>query len=222
MGEVSIQQFPEEISAQIKILTELEKKVNEAKELGDKAKQDSETLQGYVESRFLFIKHKGGDTKKIVEETQDVVKRIGLATESNSQALDLVYQYQDATQKAIEYLFSLGCVNFAATEAMINDINSIREGKTKLKGIVLSDEVKARLQTVAERLRQQQEIRKRQDRLEQKFLEETRTVSKRVDDAETMLKQQIYQGCREVYESMENEISSVTKTLGEQIAQARE
>ena len=165
---VTIEQFPSEIARQLMILSDLSQKVSDAQQAADKAKEKSDSLVGYSEKKIFGHVFKRGDTKKIVEETQGAVKENIDATTKNTEALELSFRYQEATMKAMEFLYGLGCLGVAENEAMIQQLSSISAGQKRLEGFKLTDDIKGKIIDVANRLKQQQDVLQRQNRLEGK------------------------------------------------------
>ena len=163
------QSFPQEIQNQFKSLERFREQVSKAQKLADAAMDGSETLVGYTEKKVFGIKYKSGDTKEIIESTQDLVKDIAYATAMNAKAQEESFKYQEATNNVMGLLFGMGCANLAANEAVVDEIIAIRDGKSKLGNFKLTDEIKDRIQEVVLRLKQQQDILQRQDRLEEKL-----------------------------------------------------
>ena len=201
------QNYPQEIQNQIQSLDKFREQVSKARKLADDAMDGSETLVGYTEKKVFGIKYKSGDTKEIIDSTQDLVKDIAYATAMNAKAQEESFKYQEATNKVMGLLFGMGCANLAANEAVVDEIIAIRDGKSKLGNFKLTDEIKDRIQEVVLRLKQQQDILQRQDRLEEKL--RTSIIQTKEDIATALNEAKMFTsiGMKEVNNKTETAIS---------------
>lgn len=161
----NLKQLPKVISSRAKLLNELQNKVVEANKAADEASRKAEEMGGYKEKSFLGIKFRTGNTKDIVNNNLDVTKENSRALKLNADALALTNQFQQELTKACEFLFYLGCYNIAANESMIASLN--KQLKGNVDGVVLSDEVKEQFRNVVKRLKSQQDVLYRQQKLEE-------------------------------------------------------
>lgn len=159
-----LKQLPKVISSRAKLLKELQNKVKEANKAADEASRKAEEMGGYKEKSFLGIKFRTGNTKDIVNNNLDVTKENSRALKLNADASALTNQFQQELTKACEFLFYLGCYNIAANESMITSLN--KQLKGNVDGVVLSDEVKEQFRNVVKRLKSQQDVLYRQQKLE--------------------------------------------------------
>lgn len=138
-------------------LVDFEKRVEDAKSLSRSAKDDAKNMCGYKEGKFLGIPYKKGNEKEIIEGTQAVVKGLANAQEASTEALGLSFEFEKELAKFEEFLFGLGCYNVAQNESLIDDLESaVKEGR--IDRHILSEQVKARIIAVANRLKDQQNI----------------------------------------------------------------
>lgn len=174
--------LPEEIQKQINILTELESKKNNAQTLATNAKNSADNMKSYVTKKFLGHEYKSGDTKEIITDMQEVMKQMSLAQESQAEATTLSFEFIQALSKTSEYLFALGCFNFAATETMIAELTSYGKQLTGHEG--LSDTIKQKMREVAKRLNMQKDLMLRQSKLEENQRNQARTLDLYQEDVE--------------------------------------
>ena len=166
---ISIEDLPKTIQTQIEVLTELEKKKKKASDDAKNAKTSADNMKTFVTKKFLGKEYKSGDTTKILEDTQKVIGLIAIAQESNAKATACSFKFMQKLSETSEYLFALGCFNFAATEKMIEELTSYGDQLTGHEGI--SDTIKEKMLEVAKRLNMQKDLMLRQSRFEEKLRE---------------------------------------------------
>ena len=170
-------QLPAIISEQSTALSTLSSKVDRAKSKADAAYEAVKDMQEFKDGKFLGWKFKKGDTKEIIQGTQNVIKQISDAQKDSAEALRLSFLFNAELAKASEYLFSLGSFNMATNEAMIQDLYNVisSKGKTKTQ---LPEIIKQKYIEVAKRLKEQQNILIKQSDLENKIADiKANTVS---------------------------------------------
>jgi hypothetical protein len=181
-----IESFPSLIAQKVRLITELEKKVEKAKADAKKAKDNAESLKGFEEKSTLWnkFKWKSGKTKEILENTQTVTKDLAIATEQNAEALDLAIEFEKELASTAEFLFYLGCYNIATNEAMIADLNeqlSKDNVEIEEKSIKLSAKVKEQFINVVKRLQAQQDVLYRQEKLSKKSKKHGEAIAKNIN-----------------------------------------
>lgn len=157
--------LPQTIQKQLNILTELETEKENAETLANNAKTSADNMKSFVTKKILGHEYKSGDTKEIITDMQEVMKQMALAQESQAQATTLSFEFMQALSKTSEYLFAIGCFNFAATETMIEELTSYGKQLTGHEG--LSDTIKQKMLEVAKRLKMQKDLMLRQSKLEE-------------------------------------------------------
>ena len=165
--EIDQDNLPEIIKEQIRDLTELEEKKNKSSEDAEKAKQAADEMKGFVKKKFIGIEYNSGNTKEIIADMQKVIQLVAEAQESNAQATAFSFKFMQQLTKSSEYLFSLGCFNFATTEVMIKELTSY--GKNLTGHVGISDAIKEKMLEVAKRLNMQKDLMLRQNKLEEKL-----------------------------------------------------
>lgn len=167
--KIGKENLPDIIQGQIRELTELEEKKKKSSEKAEEAKKAADEMKGYVKKKFLGIGYSSGDTKEIIEDMQKVIQLIAEAQEFNAQATAYSFKFMQQLTKSSEYLFSLGCFNFATTEVMIKELTSCGKSLTGHEGV--SDAIKEKMLEVAKRLNMQKDLMLRQNKLEEKLRE---------------------------------------------------
>lgn len=202
-----LKQLPKVISSRAKLLKELQNKVKEANKAADEASRKAEEMGGYKEKSFLGIKFRTGNTKDIVNNNLDVTKENSRALKLNADASALTNQFQQELTKACEFLFYLGCYNIAANESMITSLN--KQLKGNVDGVVLSDEVKEQFRNVVKRLKSQQNVLYRQQKLE-KNVKKTQEKIKENYNLQLKLKKELEK--KELsYNKLDIQISDIKK-----------
>ena len=173
---VNLTELPNIISDKIRLMDDLNKKVEKAKLKAKEAEQKAKELQGFKEKEFLGIKWKSGDTKENIKETQAVVSALSKAQIDIAEAQDLSFKFQKELANTSEYLFYLGCYNIAANEAMIANLNEQLRGDST--NGVLSTKVKEQFKNVVKRLIEQKDVLYRQQQIEEKAKQQDRELHK--------------------------------------------
>ena len=162
----NINDLPSTIQKQISSLQELETEKSKAEELAVNAKREADGMKSFVTKKVLGHEYQSGDTKTIITDTQTVIKLMAEAQEKNAKATSLSFKFIQNLSKTSEYLFALGCFNFAATEKMIEELTSYGNQLTGHEGV--SDTIKEKMLEVAKRLNMQKDLMLRQSRFEEK------------------------------------------------------
>ena len=172
-----VEQLPSIVCEKISLVRNLEKNLYEAQQKAKQAKEKSEQMKGYKEKTFFGFTRKTGDTKEIVEGTQDVVKIIAEAQTKATEAQRLLFEYETKLAEACEYLFYLGCYNIAQNEAMIESLNTELQKESDTK---LSEEAKKKFREVVGRLKAQQDVLYRQEQLKKKSKRHGKAIARNV------------------------------------------
>ncbi len=192
----SISTFPTIIMDKATLLSNLERQIEEAQKKANEAQEATNKLNGYEEKeikigKWNIFKWKSGDTKKITEETQSVVKLQTDATTSNAKALELTFLFEKELASTTEYLFYLGCYNIATNEAMIARLNEqlnnefVSGNGPKIK---LSSDVKEQFKIVVKRLIAQQDVLYRQEKLKEKSKQHGQAIARTIQQLEELEK----------------------------------
>lgn len=238
-----IETFPTLIVQKIRLISELENKVAEAKKTAEKAKLNAESLKGYEEKSTFWkrFKWKSGNTKDIIENTQTVTKDIALATEQNTEALEWVMKFEKELATTAEFLFYLGCYNIATNEAMIEDLNEqLRKDVIEVedKRIKLSAKVKDKFKNVVKRLQAQQDVLYRQEKLKKKAKKHGAAIARninqlndhesrlqekeRIDQEQTALINEIKDSLNQMDEELSDKLKNLIESIKEKTALDKE
>lgn len=181
-----IEMFPTLIVQKINLISDLERKVNEAKISAKDAKNEADNLKGFEEKRILWglIKLKSGKTRERIEDTQKATKGLATATKLNSEAIELAMKFDEELANTAEFLFYLGCYNIATNEAMIADLNeqlSKEDLVVDKNKKVLSAKVKEQFKLVVKRLQAQHDVLYRQEKLKKKSKQHGAAIARNIN-----------------------------------------
>ena len=124
-----------------------------------------DSLQGFEEDKFLWIKYKKGDAKEILDSTQTLVKILSSAVVSNSKAISFAFRYQQKLVEFSQFLLMMGCYSIAMNEAIVTNLNEALKKKTTINRKKLSQSTEKHLESIIQRLRDQQNIMQQQKHL---------------------------------------------------------
>lgn len=124
-----------------------------------------DSLQGFEEEKFLWIKYKKGDAKEILDSTQTLVKILSFAVVSNSKAISFAFRYQQKLVEFSQYLLIMGCQSIAMNEAIVSNLNEALKNNTTINKKKLSQSTAKHLASIIQRLRDQQNIMQQQKHL---------------------------------------------------------
>ena len=163
---VNVDDIPEVISSQITKISELEEKVKASDKSAKKAMEYvSSQMSKYEEKGWGIFKHRSGNTKDIVEDTQEAIEKLAEAQQVTVEALNKSFEFQKKLAKASEYLFNLGCANITVNRIAVRAIEAKLSGASKEK---ISDLARQEMMDVVTQLKQQEDILKKQEELKAK------------------------------------------------------
>ncbi len=122
-------------------------------------------MSRYEEKGRGIFKHRAGNTKDIIEDTQEAIEHLAEAQQVTVEALEKSFDFQRKLSEVSKYLFSLGCANIAANRI------SVRAIKAKLRGASntqISELARQELLSVVKQLKAKEDILRKQDELKAK------------------------------------------------------
>src|SRR5574344_668199 len=160
---VNVDEVPEIISSQIDNISELEKKV-EASDISAKKAMNyvDGQMRGYKEKGKWIFKHQAGNSKDIIEDTQEAVGKLAEAQQVTVEAMKQSFEFQKKLAQASKYLFNLGCANIAVNRIAVRAIEAKLSGASKEK---ISDLARQEMISVVRQLKEQEDILKKQEEL---------------------------------------------------------
>lgn len=164
-SEISIEDYPENISSQIELISELEKSIKDSDSTAKNAMAYVFGMSRYEEKGKGIFKHKSGNTKEIIDDTQNAVEKLAEAQQVSVEALIKSFEFQRKLADVAKYLFELGCSNIVANETAVRSIKAKLSGAS---GEQISALARHEAIAVLKRLKEQQNILKKQEELKGK------------------------------------------------------
>ena len=163
--EISIEDYPEIISSQIESISELEKSIKDSDSTAKNAMAYVFGMSRYeIKGKGIF-KHKSGNTKDIIDDTQNAIVKLTEAQQVSVEALIKSFEFQQKLTNVAKYLFDLGCCNIVANETAVRSIEAKLSGAS---GEQISALARQEAIAVLKRLKEQENILKKQEELKVK------------------------------------------------------
>lgn len=163
--KISIEDYPEIISSQIDSISELEKRIKDSDSTAKNAMEYVFGMSRYeIKGKGIF-KHKSGNTKEIIDDTQNAVEKLAEAQQVSVEALIKSFEFQQKLTNVAKYLFDLGCCNIVANETAVRSIEAKLSGAS---GEQISALARQEAIAVLKRLKEQENILKKQEDLNTK------------------------------------------------------
>ena len=161
-SEISIEGYPNIISSQIESISELEKSIEDSDSTAKNAIAYVFGMSRYKEKGIGIFKYKSGNTKVIIDDTQNAVEKLAKAQQVSVEALRKSFEFQKKLSDVIKYIFELGCANIAMNETTIRVVEAELSGASRKQ---ISTLCKQEMKSVIKRLKNQRDILKRQEDL---------------------------------------------------------
>lgn len=162
----NVNDLPRIISSQIDAISELESRVAASDE---SAKRAMSYVYGqmsrYEEKGRGIFKHRAGNTKDIIEDTQEAIEHLAEAQQVTVEALEKSFDFQRKLSEVSKYLFLLGCTNIAANRVSVRTIEAKLRGASSSQ---ISELAKQELLSVVRQLKAKEDILIKQDELKAK------------------------------------------------------
>lgn len=179
---VSEDELPRIISSQIDSISKLEKEVENSEASAKKAMELADSMAHYQEKGKGIFKHKSGDTKEIIEDSQNAIIEIAKSQQVSVRALQKSFEFQKKLAETSKYLFGLGCANITANRISVKTIEAKMNGATQEE---ISELAKEEMKNVVRQLKAQEDILQKQKELKEKVHKNTsRLDEKDIIDAE--------------------------------------
>lgn len=168
-NSIDVGDVPEIISSSIDNISKLERQVRNAEESASKAMDYvSDQMTRYEEKGSWIFKRRSGNTKDIIEDTQEAVENLAAAQQVSVSALTKSFEFQKKLAETSRYLFQLGCANVAINRIAVRAIELKLSGASKSK---LSELARQEMLSVVKQLKEQEDILKKQEALTGKVKE---------------------------------------------------
>ena len=184
LPQISEENFPVYFSSQMNELSKLQEKIESSDKSAKKAmKFVSEQMTRYqVKGKWIF-KYRSGNTKDIIEDTQDAIEKLAQAQHVSVEALKQSFNFQKKLAETSKKLFEMGCCNITMNRIAVRIITEKLSGAGKEE---LSELARQELISVVRQLKAQQDILMRQEKTEKKVKE----ITHRLDEKEKTDKKQ--------------------------------
>lgn len=181
---VNTDNIPDIVAGRIEDISALEKEVENSESSAKAAMEYVGTqMTRYGEKGVWIFRHRAGNTKDIVEDTQEAVERLASAQQVSVNALKKSFEFQKKLAETSKYLFELGCANITVNRIAVRAIEAKLYGASKGE---ISELARQEMMSVVRQLKEQEDILKKQEFLTSKVKE---NVS-RLDEKDALDKEQ--------------------------------
>lgn len=181
---VNTENIPDIVAGRIEEITSIEKEVNNSEASAKKAMEYvNSQMTRYEEKGKWIFKHRSGNTKDIVEDTQEAIEQLASAQQVSVKALKKSFEFQKKLAETSKYLFELGCANITVNRVAVRAIEAKLNGASKEE---ISELARQEMLAVVRQLKEQEDILKKQEFLTSKVKE---NVS-RLDEKDALDKEQ--------------------------------
>ena len=130
----------------------------------------------YEEKGKWIFKHRSGNTKDIIKDTQEAVERLASAQQVSVNALKKSFEFQKKLAETAKYLFELGCANITVNRIAVRAIEQKLNGASKEE---LSELARQEMLAVVRQLKEQEDILKKQEFLTSKVKKNVSRLNKK-------------------------------------------
>lgn len=173
---VNIDDIPKIVSESIEYISKLEKEVENSEVSAQKAmKYVNSQMTRYEETGKWIFKHRSGNTKEIIEDTQEAIEQLAEAQQVSTVALRRSFDFQKQLAETSKYLFQLGCANIVVNRTAVQAIEKKLNGATNEE---ISELAYQEMENVILQLKNQEDILIRQENLTTQVIENTDRLDK--------------------------------------------
>lgn len=163
---VNVDKVPEIITTQIDTISVLEKKIKACDDSAKKAMDYvSDQMTRYEDKGKGIFKHRAGNTKDIIGDTQKAIESLAEAQHVTVDALRQSFEFQRKLAEVSKYLFNLGCVNLTINRIAVRTIEAKLNGASQED---ISELAKQEMLAVVKQLKDQEDLLKKQEYLNAK------------------------------------------------------
>lgn len=163
---VNVEKLPEIITTQIDTISVLEKKIKACDDSANNAMNYvSEKMHRYEDKGKWIFKHRSGNTKDVIEDTQKAIDNLAKAQHVTVDALRQSFEFQRKLAEVSKYLFELGCANITVNRITVKAIEAKLKGASKKD---ISELARQEMLAVVKQLKEQEDILKKQEDLNAK------------------------------------------------------
>ncbi|UTY23713.1 hypothetical protein [Treponema denticola] len=174
---VNTNDIPDIISGRIEDISQFEKEVENSESSAKAAMEYVGTqMTRYEEKGKWIFKHRSGNTKDIIKDTQEAVERLASAQQVSVNALKKSFEFQKKLAETAKYLFELGCANITVNRIAVRAIEQKLNGASKEE---LSELARQEMLAVVRQLKEQEDILKKQEFLTSKVKKNVSRLNKK-------------------------------------------
>lgn len=163
---VNVDKLPEIITTQIDSISELEKKIKACDDSANNAMNYvSKKMHRYEDKGKWIFKHRSGNTKDIIEDTQKAIDNLAEAQHVTVDALRQSFEFQKKLADVSKNLYELGCANITLNRIAVRTIEAKLNGASKKD---ISELARQEMLAVVKQLKEQEDIFKKQEDLNAK------------------------------------------------------
>ena len=162
---VNVDKVPEIITTQIDTISVLEKKIKACDDSANDAMNYVSEMHRYKDKGKWIFKHRSGNTKDVIEDTQKAIDNLAEAQHVTVDALRQSFEFQKKLAEVSKYLFELGCVNITVNRITVKAIEAKLKGASKKD---ISELARQEMLAVVKQLKEQEDILKKQEDLNAK------------------------------------------------------
>ena len=200
---VDTSKIPDIVSGRIEDISRLEEEVkNSEASAKDAMEYVGNQMTRYEEKGKWIFRHRSGNTKNIIDDTQEAIERLAKANQVSVGALKKSFEFQKKLAETSKYLFELGCANITINRIAVRAIEAKLNGASKGE---ISELARQEMIAVVRQLKEQEDILKKQEFLTSKVKENV----KRLNEKDVIDKEQ-----SEKINSLSEENKSQNKKLG--------
>lgn len=208
---IDTDKLPEIVSGRIEEISELEKAINASESSAKNAMKYVNTeMKSYKTKGIGIFAHRSGNTKDIIEDTQEAIKNLANAQQVSVKALQKSFEFHKKLADTSKYLFELGCANITVNRIAVRAIEKKLKGASKGE---ISELARQEMMNVVRQLKEQEDILKKQEFL----TEQVKNNVSRLNEKDEIDKEQ-----SQKIDSLSNEnkkqnerISEISDTLSE-------
>ena len=208
---IDTDKLPEIVSGRIEEISELEKAINASESSAKNAMKYVNTeMKSYKTKGIGIFAHRSGNTKDIIEDTQEAIKNLANAQQVSVKALQKSFEFHKKLADTSKYLFELGCANITVNRIAVRAIEKKLKGASKGE---ISELARQEMMNVVRQLKEQEDILKKQEFL----TEQVKNNVSRLNEKDEIDKEQ-----SQKIDSLSNEnkkqnerISEINDTLSE-------
>ena len=163
---VNVDKLPEIITTQIDTISVLEKKIKACDDSANNAMNYvSEKMHRYEDKGKWIFKHRSGNSKDVIADTQTAIDNLAKAQHVTVDALRQSFEFQRKLAEVSKYLFELGCANITVNRITVKAIEAKLKGASKKD---ISELARQEMLAVVKQLKEQEDILKKQEDLNAK------------------------------------------------------